>query len=228
MNNKIVLKVFKNHILIKIRAQGECMKKRHKKNNKSFCNSFDDFTLPPCAKFLGNVNPLINNGKVIYRNLNRVYFFLSYHYSKIINPTYNYLNPESFNTTANGNLQIEPYYFFIGMYINEIEKGNIKYNDNVKIHDNIYADSFIKTILKNNYELNSSFIPSLTYVISNSSAIIPLYLRTIEISLINFYIILMINKFYYEYGLLFSDNAYVTNDFINNFLAKIYFEFNNY
>lgn len=38
----------------------------------------------------------------------------------------------------------------------------------------------------------------------------------------------MINKFYYEYGLLFSDNAYVTNDFINNFLAKIYFEFNNY
>ena len=195
MNNKIVLKVFKNHILIKIRAQGECMKKRHKKKNKSFCNSFDDFTLPPC---------------------------------KIINPTYNYLNPESFNTTANGNLQIEPYYFFIGMYINEIEKGNIKYNDNVKIHDNIYADSFIKTILKNNYELNSSFIPSLTYVISNSSAIIPLYLRTIEISLINFYIILMINKFYYEYGLLFSDNAYVTNDFINNFLAKIYFEFNNY
>lgn len=59
------------------------MKKRHKKKNKSFCNSFDDFTLPPCAKFLGNVNPLINNGKVIYRNLNRVYFFLSYHYSKI-------------------------------------------------------------------------------------------------------------------------------------------------
>lgn len=114
------------------------------------------------------------------------------------------------------------------MYINEIEKGNIKYNDNVKIHDNIYADSFIKTILKNNYELNRSFIPSLTYAISNSSAIIPLYLRTIEISLINFYIILMINKFYYEYGLLFSDNAYVTNDFINNFLAKIYVEFNNY
>ena len=53
------------------------MKKRHKKKNKSFCNSFDDFTLPPCAKFLGNVNPLINNGKIIYRNLNRVYSFLS-------------------------------------------------------------------------------------------------------------------------------------------------------
>ena len=204
------------------------MKKRYKKKNKSSCNSFDDFTLPPCAKFLGNINPLIKNGKVIYRNLNRFYFFISYHYSKISSPTYNPLNPQSFNDTINANLQIEPYYFFIGMYINEIQKGNIIYNDNVKIHDNKYADSFIKTILKNNYEINSSFIPSLTYAISNSNAILPPYLASIEISLINFYIILMINRFYYEYGLLFSDNAYVTNDFINNFLANIYVEFNNY
>ena len=204
------------------------MNKRYKKKCKNFCNSFDDFTLPPCAKFLGNINPLINNGKVIYRNLNRFYFFISYHYSKISSPTYNSLNPQSFNDTINANLQIEPYYFFIGMYINEIQKGNILYNDNVKIHDNKYADSFIKTILKNNYEINSSFIPSLTYAISNSNAIISPYLASIEISLINFYIILMINRFYYEYGLLFSDNAYVTNDFINNFLANIYVEFNNY
>lgn len=204
------------------------MKKRYKKKSKSSCNSFDDFTLPPCAKFLGNINPLINNGKVIYRNLNRFYFFISYHYSKISSPTYNPLNPQSFNDTITANLQIEPYYFFIGMYINEIQKGNIIYNDNVKIHDNKYADSFIKTILKNNYEINSSFIPSLTYAISNSNAILPPYLASIEISLINFYIILMINRFYYEYGLLFSDNAYVTNDFINNFLANIYVEFNNY
>ena len=204
------------------------MKKRYKKKSKSSCNSFDDFTLPPCAKFLGNINPLINNGKVIYRNLNRFYFFISYHYSKISSPTYNPLNPQSFNDTITANLQIEPYYFFIGMYINEIQKGNITYNDNVKIHDNKYADSFIKTILKNNYEINSSFIPSLTYAISNSNAILPPYLASIEISLINFYIILMINRFYYEYGLLFSDNAYVTNDFINNFLANIYVEFNNY
>ena len=204
------------------------MKKRYKKKSKSSCNSFDDFTLPPCAKFLGNINPLIKNGKVIYRNINRFYFFISYNYSKISSPTYNSLNPQSFNNTINGNLQIEPYYFFIGMYINEIQKGNIIYNDNVKIHDNKYADSFIKTILKNNYEINSSFIPSLTYAISNSNAILPPYLASIEISLINFYIILMINRFYYEYGLLFSDNAYVTNDFINNFLANIYVEFNNY
>lgn len=204
------------------------MNKRYKKKNKSSCNSFDDFTLPPCAKFLGNINPLIKNGKVIYRNINRFYFFISYNYSKISSPTYNSLNPQSFNDTINGNLQIEPYYFFIGMYINEIQKGNIIYNDNVKIHDNKYADSFIKTILKNNYEINSSFIPSLTYAISNSNAILPPYLASIEISLINFYIILMINRFYYEYGLLFSDNAYVTNDFINNFLANIYVEFNNY
>ena len=44
----------------------------------------------------------------------------------------------------------------------------------------------------------------------------------------NFYIMLMLSRFYSDYGLLFSDNSYVTNDFINRTLANIYFEFNQY
>ena len=35
----------------------------------------------------------------------------------------------------------------------------------------------------------------------------------------------MLSRFNTDYGLLFSDNAYVTNDFINRTLANIYVEF---
>lgn len=35
----------------------------------------------------------------------------------------------------------------------------------------------------------------------------------------------MLSRFYGDYGLLFSDNAYVTNDFINIALANTYVEF---
>lgn len=203
-------------------------KNRNKKKNSGCCNKFNDFKLPPCAKFLGNINPFVKDGKIIYRNNNRVYFFLTYNYTMYNNITYNPLNPATFNNRANSNIQIEPYYFIIGLYINEVQKGNIKFNENVKIHDNTYADGFIKNVLGNEYEINNIFIPSLTYMISNASAVIPFFVGTVEISLINYYIILMISRFYSEYGLLFSDNAYVTNDFINNALASMYVEFNNY
>ena len=96
----------------------------------------------------------------------------------------------------------------------------------MKIHDDKNADEFIKKVMGGNYDLNSSFIPSLTYLISNASAVIPFYTGIIEISITNFYIILMLSRFYSDYGLLFSDNAYVTNDFINRTLANIYVEFN--
>ena len=199
---------------------------KKKKKCKNYCNRFDDYSVPPCAKFLGSVNPLVKDGKVVYRNINRLYLFLSYNYSRLATEEYNYLNPLTFNNKVNGNLQIDLYCFIIGLYINEVEKGNIQYNSNIKIHDDKNADKFIKEIMENNYEFNSSFIPSLTYLISNSSAVIPFYTGVIEISITNFYIILMLSRFYSDYGLLFSDNAYITNDFINRTLANIYVEFN--
>lgn len=201
------------------------MKKKRKK--KCNCDRFEDFSIPPCAKFLGSVNPLVKDGKIVYRNLNRLYLFLSYNYSRFKTEEYNPINPLSFNIKTNGNLQIDLYCFIIALYINEVEKGNVKFNSNVKIHDDKNADEFIKKIIGNNYDLNSSFIPSLTYVISNSNAVIPFYTGIIDISITNFYIILMLSRFYSDYGLLFSDNAYITNDFINRTLANIYVEFNN-
>lgn len=201
-------------------------KKKNKCKNRNKCNEFNDFTIPPCAQYLGNNNPIIHNGKIIYRNNNRLYFFLSYNYSKIRGENYNPLNPLSFNTRTNGNLQIELYYFLIGLYINEVEKGNIEFDSNISIHDDKNADEFIKKVMGKCYDLDSLFVPSLTYVISNSSAVLPFYVGTIEISIRNFYIILMLSRFYSDYGLLFSDNAYVTDDFINRALADIYVMFN--
>lgn len=205
--------------------EGKVLSKKKKKKCKFDC--FDDFKLPPCAKFLGNNNPIVKDGKVIYRNDNRLYFFLSYNYSKLQNQVYTPLNPISFNTTANGNLQIELYCFLIGWYINEVEKGNIKFDSTINVHDDKNADKFIKELIENNHDLNTNFIPSLSYIISNTSAIVPFYFGNIEISITNFYIILMLSRFNSDYGLLFSDNSYATNDFINNTLANIYVIFNN-
>ena len=98
------------------------------------------------------------------------------------------------------------------------------------IHNNKEADLFIKSIIENDmaqeYEISSTFIPSLSYLISNASAVIPFYTGNVEISIINFYIITMLSRFSNEVGLFFSDNAYITNDFSNKTLANIYIVFN--
>ena len=183
-------------------------KKRRKKcKNNCNCDPLENFELPPCAKFLGSPNPLVKDGEILYRNLNRLYFFLTYNYSKFNNQSYNPINPATFNVNTNANLQIDLYCFTIGLYINEVEKGNIKFDNSVKIHDDENADEFIKKVMGNNYDLDSSFIPALTYVVSNSNAVIALFTGVIDISITNFYIILMLSRFYTDYGLLFSDNG---------------------
>ena len=200
---------------------------KRKKDNKDKCyNFFEEFQLPPCAKFLGNNNPWVKDGKIIYRNNNRLYFFLSFNTYQLTNITYNPVDPKTYNILGNGNLQIDPYYFFIGLYINGVQRGEIKYDKDEDIHEDKEADGFIKKILDNDYTLNNNFKPSLTYIISNTSAVIPFYTGIIDISPINYYIVLMLSRSYGDYGMLFSDNAYVTNDFINNTLASMYFQFN--
>ena len=199
---------------------------KRRKTSKCNYNYFNEFSIPPCVEWFGSHNPFVRDGKFIYKNYNRVYFFLSFNYTRNSGSEYDTANPFTFNSTGNGNLQIELYCFLIALYINEIEKGNIEYDKEIRIHDDENADKFIKTIIENNYEIDNTFIPSLTYLISNSNAVIPFFTGVIEISMSNFYIILMISRFYSDYGLLFSDNAYVTNDFINRTLANIYIEFN--
>lgn len=198
---------------------------KRKKRKKSFCEDFDRFKLPPCAKFLGSNNPFVKDGRIIYRNNNRLYLFLSFNTKSNVGKTYNPMDPSTYSSTGVGNLQIELYFFIIGLFINEVQKGNIKDYENISIHEDDNADKFIKNVLDNEYNITTEFVPSLTYLISNASAVIPVFTGVIDISPINFYIILMLSRFYGDYGLLFSDNAYVTNDFINLALANTYVEF---
>ena len=200
---------------------------KKKNNKKSFCEEFEDYELPPCAKFLGSFNPFVKDGKVIYRNNNRLYLFLSFNRNIVSEQEYNPLDPSTYLFKASGNLQIELYFFIIGLFINEVQKGNIYDYENIIIHDNSDADKFIKNVLGNEYNITTEFISSLTYIVSNSNAIIPPFYGVIDITPINFYIILMLSRFCGNYGLLFGDNSFVTDDFINVDLANIYVEFYN-
>lgn len=201
---------------------------KRKKKRKSFCKDFNSFKLPPCVKFLGGDNPFVKDDSIIYRNNNRLYLFLSFNTKITTGKTYNSIDPSTYNLTGSGNIQIELYFFIISLFINEVQKGNIDKYEDITIHEDDNADKFIKSVLENEYKINTEFIPSLTYIISNSSAVIPLFTGVIQISPINFYITLILSRFYSNYGLLFSDNSYVSNDFINLYLANTYIEFCNY
>lgn len=198
-----------------------------KKKRKQKCyNDFSDFKIPPCAKYLGSFNPFVKDGRVVYKNNNRFFFFLTLNSASTWETVnYNPMDPSTYVGKSTANLQINPYLFIIGLFINEVQKGNIEEYKDIDIHEDSDADKFIKMILENQYEITPSFIPSLTYAISNSSAILVPFFVNVEISPINFYIVLMLSRFYNDYGMLFSDNSYVTNDFINNTLANTYLEF---
>lgn len=193
------------------------------------CNIFADAKLPPCASFLGSYNPLIKDGKLLYINYNRLFFFLTYNSLSTQNSNYVPKDISTYSFQENANIQISIYDFFIGMFINEIQSGKRNYDKDIKIHDNNEIDKFIKAIIENNYEnIFDQFIPSLTYVISNSNAILSLYTGTIQISPINFYIVLMLNRFANDKALLYGNNAYVTPDFINYSLANLFVQCNPY
>ncbi len=99
---------------------------KRKKRKKSFCEDFSNFQLPPCAKFLGSANPFVKDDKIIYRNNNRLYLFLSFNTKTSNGKAYNPIDPSTYNLTGVGNLQIELYFFIIGLFINEVQKGKIK------------------------------------------------------------------------------------------------------
>lgn len=190
-------------------------------------NPFQNAVLPPCAQLLGSYNPLIRNGQLMFRNYNRLFFFLTYNSLSTENSNYNPKDVKTYSFQENANIQISVYDFLIGLFINEIQCGKRKYDSSIKIHDNKEVDRFIKNLIENNYEdIFDQFIPSLTYVISNSNAILSLYTGTIEISPINFYIVLMMNRFSNDLSLLYGNNSYVTPDFINYSLSNIFIQCN--
>ena len=89
-----------------------------KRRRKICCDIFDDTSLPPCAEFLGNINPIIKDGEIIYRNNNRLYFFLSFDIStnKNSNIEYDPADPSTFMSNSIGHIQISSYNFFIGIF----------------------------------------------------------------------------------------------------------------
>lgn len=206
-------------------------KKKSKKCDNNFARApFEDYKLPPCVDYLGAKNPFVKNGELVYKNYNRLYCFLTYNYTNGTEGNYNTANPATYVTALTSNMQIETYCLLIGVYINEVQKGNIEFDESIPIHADENADTFIKTIIENEenneYNIEKSFVPSLTYAISNSNAIVPFFIGKIEISMTNFYIMIMLSRCGSDYGMMFSDNACVTNDFINNILADMNTIFN--
>ncbi len=182
------------------------------------CNPFAGGEVPPCSEFLGNANPIIKDGELIFRNYNRVFYFISTN-SQINNSTTGCFALGSSNVQTN--LQISLETFLVGLYINEVEIGNIKHSKDNTIHSNKEANDFINTTLENNPEITVDYAPQLIIVISNSNAILSLYTNIINISPLNYYILFILNRLENNPGLFFGNNSYATEDPINFSLSDL-------
>ena len=198
-----------------------------KKN--SSCNPYEGGEVPPCSAYLGNVDPIIKDGKVIYRNENRVYFFIS---TILENSTTKYPPREPETTSpiteepfTSSNLQVSLTTFIVGIYINQIQLGKIKYDNTSAIHSNKTADEFIHQTLQNPPEINTNYLTTLSLIISHSNAIIPLYTRALNITALNYYILFILNRLENNPGLFFGNNSFVDEDPINTVLAALNIQF---
>lgn len=190
-----------------------------RKNN---CNPFAGGKVPPCSAFLGNTNPIIKDGQLIFTNDNRVFYFIS----TTSNTTNNTSNNSQLGTSnVQTNLQISLTTFLVGLYINEVQIGNISHSGKNAIHNDTAANEFINKTLENNPEVNVDYIPSLVIVVSNTNAILSIYTNTINITPLNYYILFILNRLENHPGLFFGNNAYATEDPINFSLATLALRF---
>ncbi len=190
-----------------------------RKNN---CNPFAGGKVPPCSAFLGNTNPIIKDGQLIFTNDNRVFYFIS----TTSNTTNNTSNNSQLGTSnVQTNLQISLTTFLVGLYINEVQLGNISHSGKNAIHNDTAANEFINKTLENNPEVNVDYIPSLVIVVSNTNAILSIYTNTINITPLNYYILFILNRLENHPGLFFGNNAYATEDPINFSLATLALRF---
>lgn len=194
-------------------------KNNRKKRNNRCKNPFEDAKVPPCSAYLGSNNPLLINDYLVARNFNRFYYFLSTN-SPISQVTYNPSDFSTYTVGGNSNIQISLSTFLIGVFIDSVQKNVIKFEEDMTIHSNEYINDFIKNLLINAPSIDINFVPSLNVFLSNSNAIIDLYNLQINISPINFFILLFVSRFEKDPNLLISNNSYVTVDEINIELAK--------
>ena len=174
------------------------------------CNKYADGKLPPCASLLGNSNPLIKDNKIIFRNLNRLFYFIC-------------IQPRDSTKTARIfiNIQISLSTFIIGLFINQIECKNVEYNDKENIHSDDKINAFIHSSIKNPHQLDFEHRAFLSLVYSNGNAILTPLQYNIDISLNNFLILLAINRIENDPSLLFVNNSEASEDIINFILSEI-------
>jgi hypothetical protein len=243
------------------------------------CNPYEGGEVPPCYKFLGNINPIIIDGQLIFRNDNRVYYFISTSSTKTIqfdagnnsggkfgstgtegfaepvdpmgpadkaeqtgpaDPSgstdgYEPIGPDSDgntgicstfgNTNTVTNLQISLPTYIIGLYIHEVQLGNIIYSEKNVIHSDKRTNAFIHKTLKRKPVITVDYIPSLSLVMSNSTAILNFFTNTINITPLNYFILFVLNRLENHPGLFFGNNAYITEDPINFTLASLSLRF---
>lgn len=173
------------------------------------CNKYKGGNLPPCAALLGNRDPIIKDGRIIFRNQNRLFFFIGT------------ASPKGARYSIDTNVQITLSTFIIGLFIDQIEHNSAKYKNTIKIHARDDINTFIHNSLSKPLKVSFKYKPSLSLVYSNADAILHPFLYTLRISPNNYLILLAINRFENNPGLFFINNSHITEDVLNFILAGI-------
>lgn len=174
------------------------------------CNKYEGAKLPPCAGLLKNPNPIIKDGKIIFRNLNKLFYFIG------IQPKDDHSKSRCF-----ANIQISLPTYITGILIDQFESNKIKYKEEVSIHSNKDINEFIHKSIKNPTKFNFDYKAILTLLYSNIDAVLTPFQHNLEISLNNFLILLTINRMENNPLLLFVNNSDATEDILNFILSEI-------
>lgn len=191
---------------------------------KNRTDPYNQNKVPPCSAFLGNKEPIIKDGKLLFRNENRVYYFISAVRDPATNqepPGLEGTSPITDKPFISFNLQVSSSTFLIGVFINEVQRGRIPYHEGMQIHADKAVNEWIHGMLKKSTSTKTEVIPELAVIISNENAILPIFTYSINITVLNFFILLMINRIEGDPGFYFGNNSFVTGDSVNFTLADL-------
>ncbi|WDV46519.1 hypothetical protein PV797_02205 [Clostridiaceae bacterium M8S5] len=181
---------------------------------KPDCGMYDGGKIPPCSAFLSNANPIIKDGKFIFKNENRLFYFIS---------TSPMDGRSSVSITTN--LQINLPTYIIGLFLYQVQEGIINYNKKAVLHTNKNINTFIHETLRNPPKIEEDFAPTLSLVYSNGNAIAPPLNYALNLTRINYYILFIIDRLTVDPGLFFINNSFATEDCLNFFLASLHIQF---
>lgn len=182
---------------------------------KNLCKIYNGYKLDDCAQFLGNSNPLTNKKNLIYKNLNRLFFFIS-----LDNNDQN--NSDLFQVS----IQISLSHYIIGLIIHNLLLDKTKYEKDYKIASDEKQNKLIHTLIeKLPKNLNDELNYHLVLIYSNNNAILDPFSYSVKIMPLTFVILLILNRFENDPSLFFLNNDYVSFDAINLILASLHITF---